>query len=95
MNTLRPTSGHAEVLGKASMNLAGGDSPQSDMYQRTRTFRTWMSVGDLLCYLRPFYPAWDGQLEIALIQQLKLPLALKLKALSRGARMKAAQLANV
>jgi ABC-2 type transport system ATP-binding protein len=45
--------------------------------------------------LRPFYPAWDGQLEIALIQQLKLPLALKLKALSRGARMKAAQLANV
>jgi ABC-2 type transport system ATP-binding protein len=33
----------------------------------------WMTVGALLAYLRPFYPAWDSNLVADLIKQFDLP----------------------
>jgi ABC-2 type transport system ATP-binding protein len=49
-----------------------------------------MRVGELLAYLRPFYPGWDTDLEAELVKQFDLPLDRKLRHLSRGMRMKAA-----
>src|SRR5258705_759536 len=49
-----------------------------------------MKVGALLDYLREFYPTWDLSLEHSLIKQFDLPLDRKIKALSRGMKMKLA-----
>ena len=49
-----------------------------------------MRVDAFLGYLRPFYPTWDRDLEKELVRNFELPLDRKLRALSRGMRMKAA-----
>src|SRR5713226_7858719 len=50
----------------------------------------WMKVGSLLEYLSKFYPTWDRELEAALVKQFELPRERKIKALSRGMKMKLA-----
>ena len=47
-----------------------------------------MKVGALPEYLREFYPTWDTALEPSLVKQFDWPLDRKIKALSRGVRMK-------
>jgi ABC-2 type transport system ATP-binding protein len=54
-----------------------------------------MRVGELLDYLRPYYPTWDPALGQELLRQLDLPLDRRLKHLSRGMKMKAALLASL
>ena len=49
-----------------------------------------MKVGSLLEYLRDFYPTWDPALEQSLVKQFDLHLDRKIKALSRGMKMKLA-----
>lgn len=90
MNILRPTAGRAEVLGFDSNALAGNAFASIGYVSENQELPEWMRVGDLLSYLRPFYPTWDRQLETELLRQFDLPLDRKLKALSRGMRMKAA-----
>jgi ABC-2 type transport system ATP-binding protein len=90
MNILRPTSGSAEVLGLDSRALAGDAFTSIGYVSENQELPDWMRVGDLLAYLRAFYPSWDRTLEAELARQFQLPLSLKLKALSRGMRMKAA-----
>src|SRR6185436_9106708 len=50
----------------------------------------WMTVGYLMNYLKPFYPAWDDDRARELLAQFGLPLDRKIKHLSRGMRMKTA-----
>jgi ABC-2 type transport system ATP-binding protein len=90
MNILRPTSGHAEILGRPSTTLAGNALADIGYVSENQEMPDWMTVGSMLSYLRPFYPAWDRQLESHLIQRFNLPVERKLKNLSRGMRMKVA-----
>lgn len=90
MNILRPTSGHAEILGTDSSKLAGDFFTQVGYVSENQEMPEWMRVGQFFDYLRPFYPNWDRELENALIQQMDLPRERKLKDLSRGMKMKAA-----
>ena len=89
MNILAATSGRAEdgiyskTLGSEAFTSIGDVSENQELPE-------WMSVGDFLQYLGPFYPTWDRQLEAELVRQFNLPLDVKLRALSRGMRMKAA-----
>jgi ABC-2 type transport system ATP-binding protein len=55
----------------------------------------WMRVGYFLDYCRPFYPSWDGALAAELIRQYELPLDRRLRALSRGMKVKAALAASL
>ena len=41
----------------------------------------WMTVGYLMSYLKPFYPAWDDARAAELVRQFDLPLDRKLKHL--------------
>lgn len=50
----------------------------------------WMKTGYFLNYCKPFYPAWDDDLAASLVKLFELPLERKLRALSRGMRIKAA-----
>ncbi len=90
MNILRPTRGHAEVLGAASERLAGKGFASIGYVSENQELPGWMRVDSFLNYLRPFYPDWDVDLENELVRQFDLPLKRRLRTLSRGMRMKAA-----
>jgi ABC-2 type transport system ATP-binding protein len=90
MNILRPTAGSAEVLGLSSRDIAGKAFARIGYVSENQDLPDGMRVGEMLDFLRPFYPSWDRELERQLVRQFDLPLDRKLKHLSRGMRMKAA-----
>jgi ABC-2 type transport system ATP-binding protein len=90
MNILRPTSGRAQVLDMDSQEIAGKALAAIGYVSENQELPGWMRVDAFLDYLRPFYPAWDRDLENELVKQFDLPLDRKLRHLSRGMRMKAA-----
>ena len=90
MNIHKPTSGRAEVLGVDSRRLAGKAFQQIGYVSENQEMPEWMTMGMMLDYYRSFYPKWDRALEQQLVRQFDLPLARKLKHVSRGQRMKAA-----
>lgn len=90
MNIIEATSGRAEVMGASSASLRGAKFAEIGYVSENQKLPEWMRVDSFLAYLRPFYPAWDRQLETELVKQFGLPLDRKLKHLSRGMKMKAA-----
>jgi ABC-2 type transport system ATP-binding protein len=90
MNILRPTSGHAKVLGQDSTEISGKSFRSIGYVSENQKLPVWMRLDSFLAYLRPFYPTWDRDLENELVAKFELPLNRKLKHLSRGMRMKAA-----
>jgi ABC-2 type transport system ATP-binding protein len=87
MNMIHPSSGSATILGKECTHLTGADFTRIAYASENQELPDWMTVGQFLTYLKGFYPTWD---DVALVQQLELPLDRKLKHLSRGMLMKAA-----
>jgi ABC-2 type transport system ATP-binding protein len=90
MNLIEATSGHAEVLGLSSKTIRGKAYTQIGYVSENQEIPEWMSVGALLAYLREFYVTWDNELENSLVKQFELPRERKIKALSRGMKMKLA-----
>ena len=90
MNLLGATSGQAEVLGVDCKQIRGKAYTQIGYVSENQDMPEWMKVSSLLAYLRKFYPSWDRELENALVKQFELPPARKIKALSRGMKMKLA-----
>jgi ABC-2 type transport system ATP-binding protein len=90
MNIFRATSGSARVLGMDSKKIAGRALQPIGYVSENQQLPLWMTVSAFLKYLRPFYPTWDANLENDLVRNFELPLDRKLRALSRGMRMKAA-----
>ncbi len=89
MNIIRCTSGRAEVLGMDSHRVRGRFFESIGYVSENQELPEWMTVADLLNYLRPFYPTWDKKLEAELMRQFELPSDRKLRHMSRGMRMKA------
>lgn len=89
MNVHCASSGRAEVLGIDTRQLQGKAFQQIGYVSENQEMPEWMTVGALLDYFRGFYPQWDRDLELQLVNQFALPLKRKLKHLSRGQRMKA------
>ena len=90
MNLIDATAGKAQVLGTESRHVRGSAYTEIGYVSENQEMPEWMRVGALLNYLRPFYPAWDRDLETALVRQLELPVDRKIKHLSRGMKMKVA-----
>src|SRR3984957_160721 len=90
MNIIRPTTGHAEVLGIDSRALGPDALANIGYVSENQELPEWMTVEYLLAYLKPFYPAWDDARAAQLIRQFDLPLDRQLRHLSRGMRMKVA-----
>ena len=44
----------------------------------------WMTVGEILGFMAPFYPNWDRQLARRYAEQFELPLEARIKHLSKG-----------
>ncbi len=92
MNLLRPSGGSAIVLGRDSRKLGGTHFREIGYVSEDQRLPLWMTVRQYLDFLRPFYPAWDEAFRERLTGLLDLDLSRKLKACSRGMRMKAALL---
>ena len=90
MNIIGPSTGRAEVLGIESSKFTCQTFTKIGYVSENQDLPNWMRTGDLLEFLRPFYPTWDRDLERTLIAQFDLPLDRKLKHLSRGMKIKAA-----
>lgn len=90
MNLISATSGQASVLGTDSKLIRGKSYTQFGYVSENQEIPEWMKVGALLKYLREFYPTWDRELENSLIKQFDLPRNRKIRALSRGMKMKLA-----
>jgi ABC-2 type transport system ATP-binding protein len=90
MNILRPTSGHAVVMGIDSEALGPDAFAKIGYVSENQEMPEWMTVEYLLGYLKPFYPSWDDARAEQLVRQFDLPLDRQLRHLSRGMRMKAA-----
>ena len=90
MNLTSASAGHAEILGTPSTQLRGNSYTEIGYVSENQEIPEWMKVGHLLDYLREFYPTWDLTLEHSLVKQFELPMDRKIKALSRGMKMKLA-----
>jgi ABC-2 type transport system ATP-binding protein len=90
MNLIGATSGQAAVLGMDSKLIRGNAYTQIGYVSENQEIPEWMNVGTLLEYLREFYPTWDLELETTLLKQFDLPRDRKIRALSRGMKMKLA-----
>lgn len=90
MNIHRGFAGSASVLGVDSRCLGPAEYAQIGYVSENQELPEWMTVEEFLAYCRGFYPAWDQALASQMVRQFQLPAGRKLKALSRGMRMKAA-----
>jgi ABC-2 type transport system ATP-binding protein len=90
MNLISASQGSAAVLGEDCREIRGKSYAQIGYVSENQEIPEWMKVGALLEYLREFYPTWDRALEQSLVKQFDLPLDRKIKALSRGMKMKLA-----
>ena len=90
MNIIQPTRGSTRVLGVDSRRLAVPQLRQIGYVSENQDMPMRLSVGQYIDYLRPFYPAWDQDLERSILEQLCLPLERRIGDLSHGMRMKMA-----
>lgn len=90
MNLISASDGAASVLGTDCRTIRGEFYQRIGCVSENQDIPEWMKVGALLEYLRDFYPTWDHNLEQALVKQFDLPLDRKIRALSRGMKMKLA-----
>src|SRR5215470_14965042 len=88
MNILEPSQGSAEVLGVDSRKISPRELAQIGYVSENQDMPEKLTVGEFLAYLRPFYSAWDAELEQSLLSQLRLPLDRRIGDLSHGMRMK-------
>ncbi|MEO0054323.1 MAG: hypothetical protein RLZZ50_270, partial [Verrucomicrobiota bacterium] len=93
MGLLHPTAGEARVLGRDVSRLDAATRARIGYVSEGQELPEWMTVRTFLNYCRDLYPAWDDELEAALLARFALPEGRRLKHLSRGMRMKVMLLA--
>jgi ABC-2 type transport system ATP-binding protein len=95
MNLIRPTRGAVRVLGVDSKRLGPAQLTRIGYVSESQRLPDWMTVDEMLEYVRPFYPTWDVEFCAGLRGRLGLSDRKRLRSLSRGTRMKAALLASL
>jgi ABC-2 type transport system ATP-binding protein len=75
---LDPVADPVGVLGRIGFMSEEADLPD------------WMRIDELLRYTAAFYPKWDQALALRLCEEFSLALGMKVRALSRGLRARAA-----
>ncbi|GAA5127352.1 ABC transporter ATP-binding protein [Luteolibacter yonseiensis] len=96
MNLIGRDAGDVSVLGVDARSLGPRQWQSIGYVSENRMMPGWMTVPELLNYLRPMYNgSWDRDFEKKLLAEFDLPLKTELRALSRGQRMKAALLSSL
>ncbi len=95
LNLLAADSGSARVFGCEAAKLGPAQFQKIGYVSENQKMPDWMTVTELLDYVRPMYPDWDRDFERKMLAEFELPVKNKLSALSRGQRMKAALLSSL
>jgi ABC-2 type transport system ATP-binding protein len=95
LNMHKPDSGSVKVLGLDSRELGPDAFRQIGYVSENQELPLWMTVRQFMDYCQPMYPKWDTAFAGKLLKQFELPPETKLKACSRGMRMKAALLCSL
>jgi ABC-2 type transport system ATP-binding protein len=95
MNLLEPSGGSARLLGTDSRTMTPALLARIGYVSENQELPDWLTVRGLMQYCAPFYATWDAAYAESLARQLDLKLDTKLKACSRGMRMKAALLVSL
>jgi len=90
MNLIEPDRGSVIVMGMDSRRLTAADYTRIGYVSENQELPERLTVGRFLAYLRPFYPSWDKGLEVALLDQTRLPIRRRIRDLSHGMRAKLA-----
>jgi len=90
MNILAPTRGEVSVMGVQTQRFSHTLLNQIGYVSENQVLPARLTLGQYLDYLRPFYPAWDRELETSTCARLHVPLDRRIGELSHGTRMKAA-----
>jgi ABC-2 type transport system ATP-binding protein len=88
MNIIEASRGTATVLGIDSRRISPRELAQIGYVSENQDLPQRLTVDEYFDYLRPFYPAWDPDLEQTIRRQLRLPGERKIGHLSHGMRMK-------
>lgn len=95
LNLFQPDGGSARVLGVDSRHLKPEQFRSIGYVSENQQLPEWMTVERFLAYCKPMYPTWDDDFCKRLMTQFELPPQTKLRALSRGMKMKAALLSSL
>jgi len=89
-----PTSGAGTVLGASIRDARASLEARRRIgfVSEDKRLYHYMSVGQMICFTRSFYPRWRDALEQQLLRQFQLPLERKTGQLSKGMRTKLALL---
>jgi len=86
MGLLRAQSGTVRVFGRDPVQDPVGVLARVGYLSEDRDLPDWMTIEELLRYLRAFYPGWDDQFAERLRQQFDLDPRARTKGLSQGQR---------
>lgn len=92
MGLRRPHAGRVRVMGADSTALTWRSRTSIAYVAEGQPLPDWMRLEQLEAYLAPLHPSWDPALARDLRERFELDPTRKLRALSRGERMKAALL---
>lgn len=84
LGLLRAESGTVRVFGLDPVADPVGVLSRIGYLSEENDLPGWMRVGELICYTRAFYPAWDDAYAEELRQTFALDPAAKIKSLSKG-----------
>lgn len=94
LGMIHPTSGNGRILGHSITNEAESLSIRQKVafVAEDKRLYDYMSVAELICFTRAFFPTWDEKFERELLDRFELPLNRKVRQLSKGMRTKLALL---
>jgi len=95
LNLLKPTSGHARVLGVDSTRIGPRELAQIGYVSENQELPERLTVKQLINYCKALYPTWDQSLCDRLTGKFALPNDRPIKTFSRGMKIKAALLVSL
>jgi ABC-2 type transport system ATP-binding protein len=84
LGLLKPDGGSVLVFGLDPVRRPADVLSRIGFLSEDRDLPSWMRVRELLRYLQPFYPNWDGAYASELLSQFELDAEMRIKNLSRG-----------
>lgn len=84
MGSLRPQRGTVQVLGLDPIRDLVRVLSRIGYLSASPELPSWMRVGQLLAFTRPFYPTWDATHVARLVEMFDIDLGAKVKSLSTG-----------
>jgi len=88
MNLRTPASGSARILGVDSRALGPADLAKIGYVSENQRIPSNLTIGEIEAFCRPWYPTWDPALADELRERFGRDPRARIKALSRGTRLK-------